>query len=87
MPGCAGRMTSLIAPPTGARLHVPALGLDLPVLMEVPEAGALGGFSRYASYRAAREGALPTLRIGQRLRVPTATWLDQLGLAYEPVQP
>lgn len=63
-------MASVIASPDGARIHVPALGRDLPVLMEVPDAGALGGFSRYASYRAAREGAPPTLRIGQRLRCP-----------------
>jgi hypothetical protein len=67
-------MTSVIAPPDGAPLHVPALGRDLPVPMEVPDAGVLAVFSRYRSYRAAREGALPIIRVGQRImRVPTAS--------------
>jgi hypothetical protein len=73
-----------IAPPAGALIHVPALGRDLPLLLDVPDAGRLAGLSRYASYRAAEDGTMPTLRLGERrLRVPTGTWLDRLGLAYE----
>lgn len=75
------------APPTGAHVFVPALAISLPLLLDVPDAGRLAGLSRYASYRAAGDGGLPTLRVGQRLRVPTGPWLDRLGLRYEPVQP
>jgi hypothetical protein len=80
--------SSSTAPPTGALIHVPALGLDLPLLLEVPDAGRLAGLSRYASYRATQDGTMPTLRLGERrLRVPTVRWLDQLGVTYEAVQP
>jgi hypothetical protein len=48
--------------------------------VSVPFAGACCGISRAASYGAAREGSLKTLRLGHRLLVPT-TWLEcQLGL-------
>ena len=77
-----------IAPPAGALIHVPAIGRDLPLLLDVPDAGRLAGLSRYASYRAAEDGTMPTLRLGERrLRVPTGTWLDRLGLAYEAAIP
>jgi hypothetical protein len=75
-----------VAPPVGAVVFVPALGRSLPLLLDVPEAGALAGLSRYASYRAAQDGGLPVLRVGQRLRVPTGSWLDLLGLSYEAQQ-
>jgi hypothetical protein len=69
-------------------LHVPALGKDLPTLMDLVPAGAIGGLASWASYRAAREGSLPTLRLGSaRMKVPTAAWLDKLGLADEAVNP
>ena len=55
-----------IAPPAGALIHVPALGRDLPLLLDVPDAGRLAGLSRYASYRAAEDGTMPTLRLGER---------------------
>lgn len=45
-----------IAPPAGALIHVPAIGRDLPLLLDVPDAGRLAGLSRYASYRAAEDG-------------------------------
>lgn len=46
----------------------------------VPFAGACCGISRSASYAAARDGSLKTLRLGHRLLVPT-TWLEaELGL-------
>jgi hypothetical protein len=38
----------------------------------VPSAGAILGLSRNASYLAAQRGEIPTLRFGNRLRVPTA---------------
>jgi hypothetical protein len=36
----------------------------------VPEAGAILGLSRNASYEAAKRGDLPTIKIGKLLRVP-----------------
>lgn len=38
----------------------------------VEEAGAILGISRGSAYAAAKNGTLPTLRIGKRLVVPTA---------------
>ncbi|MDB4896172.1 MAG: hypothetical protein JWN15_2434 [Firmicutes bacterium] len=55
--------------------------------MDVPPAGALGQLSRWASYRAAEDGTMPTIRVGHRLRVPTAKWLDVLGLTYTVQMP
>ena len=42
------------------------------LVYNVPEAGALLGLTRNASYDAARRGDLPTVRIGKLLRVPKA---------------
>jgi len=51
--------------------------------VSVPFAGACCGISRAASYSAAKDGSLKTLRLGHRLLVPT-TWLEgQLGLGEE----
>lgn len=75
------------APPAAAHVYVPDLGAALPLLIDVPDAGTLGGLSRWASYRAANDGTIPTLKVGNRLRVPTCAWLDRLGLRYEAVQP
>lgn len=51
--------------------------------VSVPFAGACCGISRAASYAAAKDRSLRTLRLGHRLRVPT-TWLEgQLGLSEE----
>lgn len=45
----------------------------------VPEAGALLGLSRNASYDAAKCGKIPTLRFGKkRLRVPKAQFHKML---------
>ena len=47
----------------------------------VPEAGALLGLRRSASYNAARSGAIPTLRLNSsRLVVPIVPLLQQLGI-------
>jgi|GEM_PF-1706063 len=48
--------------------------------VSVPFAGAACGVSRAASYGAARDGCLKTLRLGHRLLVPTSWLEEQLGL-------
>ena len=40
------------------------------LVLSVPEAGALLGLTRNASYEAAARGEIPTLRFGRKLRVP-----------------
>lgn len=42
------------------------------LVYDVPEAGALLGLSRNASYEAAKRGDLPTIRVGKLLKVPKA---------------
>ena len=42
--------------------------------LSVPEAGAQASLSRNASYRAARIGQIPTIRLGRKLRVPALLW-------------
>jgi hypothetical protein len=41
---------------------------------DVPEAGAMIGLSRNASYEAAKRGEIPVIRIGRRLKVPKKVW-------------
>lgn len=48
--------------------------------LTVEEAGELLGISRGSAYQAARDGTIPTLRIGRRVIVPTARLLAVLGL-------
>jgi excisionase family DNA binding protein len=48
--------------------------------LTVPEAGKLLGLSRPSAYEAAARGEIPTLRIGRRLLVPTASLLRMLGI-------
>jgi hypothetical protein len=55
-------------------------GLTVPVW---PIAGRALGLGRDATYRAARNGELPTIRIGGALRVPTAPLRRMLGLEAE----
>jgi hypothetical protein len=44
---------------------------ELPMTMTVPQAGQIYfGFDKQASYRAAKNGDIPTIRIGRLLRVP-----------------
>jgi predicted DNA-binding transcriptional regulator AlpA len=45
---------------------------DLPALLSVPRAAAILGLSRASAYRYAKDGALPTLRLGGRVYVITA---------------
>lgn len=51
---------------------------DKRLVLEVPEAGAMLGLSRNASYEAAKRGDIPTIRIGKLLRVPKAAFLKFL---------
>ena len=41
-----------------------------PKTVSVPEAGKWLGIGRNASYEAARQGEIPTIKIGRLLRVP-----------------
>lgn len=51
----------------------------LPPTISVEEAAELLGVSRSAAYRAVKAGQLKTLRMGRKLRVPTAPLLRMLG--------
>jgi excisionase family DNA binding protein len=44
------------------------------LVYEVPEAGAMLGLTRNASYEAAKRGDIPTIRIGKLIRVPKAAF-------------
>ena len=46
----------------------------------IPEAGRLLGISRGLAYELARQGTIPTLRLGRRLVVPRAA-LEQMVAA------
>jgi excisionase family DNA binding protein len=52
---------------------------DLPPALTVEEAAALVGIGRSAGYEAVRAGALPSVRIGNRVIVPTLPLLRLLG--------
>jgi excisionase family DNA binding protein len=45
---------------------------DLRLVYDVPEAGALLGLSKNASYEAAKRGDFPTIKLGKLIRVPKA---------------
>ena len=47
-------------------------GVEEPWVISVPEAGRLIGFSRQTSYKLARQGIIPTIRVGRKLVVPRA---------------
>lgn len=49
----------------------------------VEEAAALLRIGRSTAYAAARDGSLPTLRISNRILVPTAKLITMLGLETE----
>jgi excisionase family DNA binding protein len=57
------------------------------VVYEVPEAGAMLGLNRNASYRAVARGDIPSLRIGKLIRVPKIAFdrmLEEAGCAKAP---
>lgn len=47
--------------------------------VSVEQAGQVLGFSRGASYAAAKRGELPTIRMGRRIVVPVPALLAMLG--------
>jgi Helix-turn-helix domain len=51
---------------------------DLRLVYEVPEAGAMLGLTRNASYDAAKRGDIPTIRFGKLLRVPKVAFHKML---------
>lgn len=63
---------------------VPLVPLPSPLerpTLDIPEAGAYFGLNRVQSYRAAKDGYLPTVQISERRwKVPTAALLKMLGL-------
>jgi hypothetical protein len=52
----------------------------------VPEAGAMIGLGRNASYKAARAGEIPTIPFGGIYIVPAAVWLRKLGVKSEAAE-
>ncbi len=52
--------------------------------LSVPDAGAILGIGRSAAYEAVRLGTVPSLRIGRRVRVPTAALCRMVGIAVDP---
>jgi hypothetical protein len=57
---------------------------QLRLVYGVPEAGAMLGLSRNASYAAARSGAIPTIKIGKLLRVPIRALEQMLNATLRP---
>ena len=51
---------------------------DERLVYDVPEAGALLGLSRNASYEAAKRGDIPTIKVGKLIRVPKAAFHQML---------
>ncbi len=54
-----------------------------PLTLTIEEAGKLLGVSRGLAYQAAREGQIPTIRLGRRLLVPRARLLELVGASPE----
>jgi len=55
---------------------------DKRLVLDVPEAGAMLGLNRNASYAAAKRGDIPTIRIGKLIKVPRLAFdrmLEQAG--------
>ena len=45
-----------------------------------PDAGKMAGLSRGSSYKAAARGDIPTIRIGNLIKVPLRKWRRMLGI-------
>jgi hypothetical protein len=50
-----------------------------PYGLSVPEAGAMIGLGRNASYDVVKAGKIPVLEFGSRKIVPRGPWLKQIG--------
>jgi hypothetical protein len=55
--------------------------------VSVPEAGQVLGLGRDASFRSAKRGEIPTLRLGRKLRVPVPALLTLLGVPQTDSEP
>ncbi len=60
-------------------------GREMPVLLTVTQAATLTGMSLRSTYRAIEADAIPHIRIGRRISIPTAKLLDQLGLPLDHI--
>lgn len=49
--------------------------------VDVQTAGKVLGVGRNTAYAAAKSGDIPTIRVGQNIRVPVAKLLDLLGIS------
>jgi hypothetical protein len=60
--------------------------LQLPPTLDVVTAGRLLGIGRTVAYRLVRSGEwpTPTIRVGRKIKIPTAPLLKFLGLLHEP---
>ena len=65
--------------------EMPAMGETMPVVLTVPEAAVLLGMSRRSCYRAVEADAIPYLKVGRRIMIPTARLLTQLGLPLDRI--
>jgi hypothetical protein len=54
-----------------------------PYGLSIPEAGAMIGLGRNASYEAAKRGEIPVLEMGALRIVPRLPWLRQIGASPE----
>jgi len=52
--------------------------------LTVDETGEVMGISRNSAYKAVRDGTIPSIRIGNRILVPTAALRRMLGFTPEP---
>jgi excisionase family DNA binding protein len=62
-------------------MNIKAESPESKLVYDVPQAGRLLGLGRSASYKAARSGQLPVIKIGGRYRVPKAALLKMLESA------
>lgn len=52
---------------------------DFPLTYSIPEAGELAGLGKNKSYEAADSGVMPTIKFGDRSRVPGELWRNILA--------
>ncbi len=55
-------------------------GDDGRLTVTVEEAGELLGLSRGSAYAYAKDGTIPTIRVGNRLLVPRVSFMKMLGI-------
>lgn len=66
--------------PTTPTNDTPDEPREMPPLLTVPQTASLIGMSLRSTYRAIEANAIPNIRMGRRITIPTAKLLDQLGL-------